>query len=161
MSNFEYDYLEGRYFDWGRKDCLALFRDLYRDQFGIEITDYARPTNWNSEMIDLIRACYEREGFDMIPRDQMKAKDLRIGDVACIAVGSGVANHFAVFVGDNKIVHHKANTFSNSELFRDFWKGSTAFYLRHPDVPDMTPVRPDVDLGELVRASKAFKVPNS
>ena len=155
----EYQHLEGRAFKWGEADCLALFRDLYFDNWGIKIRDYARPTHWDSRSIDLIRACYEREGFDMIPRDSMKPNDLRPGDVACIAVGSPIPNHFAVYVGDNMIVHHKANAMSSSELFRDFWRGYTSFYLRSPFVPDMRPKYPDVELGDLIRESRSFQAP--
>lgn len=161
MSPFSYEQYEGRPFVWGSSDCQALFIDLYREQFGIEVTNYARPTNWDADKIDLIRACYDREGFEMIPRESMRPKDLRPGDVACVAIGASRANHFAVYVGDNKIVHHKANCFSSSELFRDFWKHRTSYYLRHPKVPDMRPQYPDVDIRDLIGAARSFKVPSA
>ena len=149
-----YDHLIGRSFAWGTADCLALFRDLYFDNWGISVTNYARPTNWQSDKIDLIRACYAREGFKLFAPDNI---DLRPGDVACVAIGASKPNHFAVYIGDNRIVHHKANTFSNIETFRDYWRNQTSFYLRHPDVPDMTPQYPDVDFGDLLRESRTFK----
>lgn len=152
----KFEHLIGRPFAWGVTDCAALLRQFYLDNYSIELTDYARPTYWDSNTIDIIRAIYEREGFTMIPRDEMKAKDLRVGDIACVAVGSPVPNHFAIYVGDNTIVHHKANTFSSSELFRDFWRNQTSFYLRHPLVPDSTIKYPDVDIGDLIRAGQVF-----
>ena len=144
-----YDHLLGRPFRTVG-DCLALFRDFYADNFGIHITDYACPHDWSSDKIDLMRLCYEREGFDMIT--DWKVKDLRPGDVLCVAIGEQNPNHFVIFVGDDTIIHHLYGKISRSEPFRDFWRNQTCFILRHPDVPDLRPVYPDVDLGSLIDA---------
>ena len=146
----EHEHLIGRPFRWGVSDCLSLFRDFYRDNFGIEITDYARPTDWDSGKLDLMRLCYEREGFDLI--SDWRAQDLRPGDVLCIVIGSTAPNHFAIFLGDNSIIHHLYGRFSSVEPYRDFWRNSAAFVLRHPQVPDLRPQLPDTDIGSLLRA---------
>lgn len=153
----KYEHLVGLPFEWGVRDCLAMFRNLYWDNWQIPITDYARPDDWAGRSADLIRMTYAREGFSMISKEAMPRSALRPGDVACIAVGSSIPNHFAVYIGDNTICHHKTGTLSNTELYRDFWRGYTSFFLRHPDVPDMTPKYPDVDLGELIRAGRSFQ----
>lgn len=145
-----YEHLVGRSFLWGVRDCLSLFRDFYKDNFGIEITNYARPTNWRSDHLDLMRACYEREGFEMLT--DWKAKDLRPGDVLCMAIGESTGNHFAVFVGDNTICHHLYGRVSTAEVMRDFWRNSVCYILRHPDAPDLRPELVDVDIGSLLNA---------
>lgn len=145
----KYDHLLGRPFRVVG-DCLALFRDFYRDNFDIHITDYACPHDWSSDKVDLMRLCYEREGFDMIT--DWKIKDLRPGDVLCVAVGEENPNHFAIYVGDDTIIHHLYGKMSRSEPMRDFWRNHTCFILRHPAVPDLRPVYPDVDLGSLIDA---------
>lgn len=153
----KYEHLLGRPFSVGRTDCLALFRDLYMDNWGIKITDYARTAGWETKGLDLIRLLYEREGFIMIPQEQMTANELRPGDVACTMIGASVPNHFAVYVGDNKIVHHKAGAFSNVETYRAVWRGYTSFFLRHPNVPDIRITYPSVDIGELIRANRSIQ----
>lgn len=149
----EYEHLIDRPFLWGTSDCLSLFRDFYKINFGIEITNYARPTNWSSDKLDLMRLCYEREGFDMIT--SWKPKDLRPGDVLCMAIGESNANHFAIYLGDDELLHHLYGRFSSKEVFRDFWRNSICYILRHPDVPDLRPVYPDIDLLEILNARNA------
>jgi cell wall-associated NlpC family hydrolase len=144
-----YQHLIGRSFLWGVRDCLGLLIELYRESFGIEITNYARPTDWSSDNESLIRKLYEREGFQMIT--DWRAKDLRPGDVLCMAIGESEPNHLAIYVGDNKIAHHLYGRLSSEEPFRDFYRNSTCFIIRHPDVPDLRPVHPDTDIRSLLR----------
>ncbi len=140
-------------FRMGDRDCLGLFRRYYAEIFGIHITNYARPSDWESQTIDLIRACYEREGFEMISR--WRAKDLRPGDVLCMAIGEGNPNHMAIYIGEGEILHHLTNRLSCREEFRDFWRTLTCYVLRHPDVPDLRPTYPDTTIEELLRARYA------
>lgn len=148
-----YEHLVDRPFAWGSSDCLSLFRDFYETNFNIKITNYARPSNWSSDSLDLMRLCYEREGFDMIT--EWKLKDLRPGDVLCMAIGEQNANHFAIYLGDGELVHHLYGRTSTKETFRGFHRNSTSFILRHPDVPDLRPVYPDVDIRSLLDARNA------
>lgn len=145
----KYEHLLGRPFLFGVRDCYSLTRDFFRDNFGIEVVDYARPSDWSSDTQDLIRSFYAREGFKMIP--DWKVTDLRPGDVFALAIGESNPNHFAIYVGDNTLVHHLLGRFSNAEPYRDFWRNSTAFILRHPDVPDLRPVYENTDLGSILR----------
>jgi cell wall-associated NlpC family hydrolase len=147
----KYEHLVGRPFTGiGRDDCLKLMRDVYRDNFGIEISDYARPHDWSSDTLDLMRLCYRRERFEMIT--DWRPTDLRPGDLLCMAIGSSNANHFAVYLGDDQIIHHLYGRMSSVEVFRDFYRNSICYVLRHPDVPNLTPVYPDVDIASLLRA---------
>jgi cell wall-associated NlpC family hydrolase len=145
-----YEHLVGRPFVWGVTDCFTLFRDFYFDNFGIVIRDYARPNDWSSDKLDLMRLCYQREGFDMMT--DWKPKDLRPGDVLCVTIGESNPNHFAIYAGDNMIVHHLYGRISSADIFRDFWRNMTGYVLRHPDAPDLSPVYPDTTIGELLRA---------
>ena len=147
----KYEHLVGRPFTGiGNDDCLKLFRDFFIDNFDLTIRDYARPSDWSSDKLDLMRLCYEREGFEMIT--DWSIKDLRPADVLCVAIGESNPNHFAIFVGDNTIVHHLYGKMSRAEPLRDFWRNQTCYVLRHPSVPDLRPVYPDVQLGDLIDA---------
>ena len=131
----------------GEVDCFSIFRDIYRENFGIEIRDYARPHDWNSDRFDIIEAAYEREGF--VKLYDWSLKDLLPGDVLCMAIGRSQANHFAVYVGDNTIAHHVHGQLSRTDPMREFWRRSTVYVLRHPLVPDTRPERGVVTIQEL------------
>lgn len=156
IDDLKYDHLVGRPFTGiGRDDCLKLFRDFYRENFGIEIRDYARPHDWSSDQLDLMRLCYEREGFEQIT--DWKVKELRPADVLCVAIGEANPNHFAIFIDGDTILHHLYGKMSRVEPFRDFWRRQTCFILRHPDVPDLRPTYPDTTLQELLRARNSVE----
>jgi cell wall-associated NlpC family hydrolase len=149
----KYDHLTGQRFAWGLHDCFSLTRAFFDDNFGLKIKNYARPTDWRSDEIDLIRRLYEREGFEMITT--WKIKDLRPADVLCIAIGERNPNHFAIVTDHDTIVHHIYGKMSEEEPLRDFWLNHTCFILRHPSVPDLRPVYPDITIAELLNARNA------
>lgn len=145
-----YDHLVGRSFVMGVQDCFQLGREFFADNFDIQIPDFARPQDWSSTNLDLVRHLYTRSGFQMIT--DWTIKDLRPADVMAMCVGESNPNHFAIVVDNNQILHHLANRLSNVEVLRDFWRHVTAFVLRHPDVPDLRPVHADVDIRTLLNA---------
>ncbi len=141
-------HLEGRPFYWGSTDCFGLTRSFFDDNFGIEIANYARPTNWDADKLDIIEQLATREGFVKIANWSLA--DLRPADVMAMAVGSSAPNHLAVYLGGNEIIHHLARRRSRIEAYKPFWP--VCFLLRHPDVPDLRPVHPDVSIQELLNA---------
>jgi cell wall-associated NlpC family hydrolase len=145
-----YDHLVGIHFEPGVHDCFSLGRQFFVDNFGLVITDYARPTDWRADNLDLIGAAYEREGFEKIT--DWREKDLRPGDVFCMAIGESKPNHFAIYVGDNMILHQLLGRMSAAEPYRDFWRNCTSYLLRHPSVPDLRPTPPEHEIGSLLRA---------
>lgn len=146
----KYEHLMGRPYVPCEHDCYELGVDFFDDNFGIKLTPYARPKDWRSDNHDLIRELYEREGFQMIT--DWKADDLRPADVLVVAIGQSNPNHFAIYVGDNTIIHHLSGRFSNEEPYRDFWRNSTCFLLRHPAIPDLRPELPSTTIADLLNA---------
>jgi cell wall-associated NlpC family hydrolase len=142
----EYENLVGNPFQLGTYDCLRMVRDFYKQNFDIDIPNYARPTNWNSDTLDLIGLLHSKLGFEKV--DTWK---LQPGDILATAIGTSKPNHMVIYVGDNMILHHKTGAMSAAETFRPWWKMVTCYVLRHPDVPDMTPVLPEVSIEELLR----------
>lgn len=139
----------GRDYVDGRVHCYQLVRDTYRDSFGIELRDYAIPSNWNSDELDLIGMIHEREGFEKLP--DWSVKTLRPGDILCIAVGRSNPNHLLIYVGANKLIHHPLNQLSREEPWHNCWQMTACYVLRHPAVPDLTPVLPNKTIQELLR----------
>jgi cell wall-associated NlpC family hydrolase len=146
----KYEHLLHRPFLLGVRDCFALARAFFKDNFDIELTNVARPKDWDPNTLDLLRIFHEDEGFEMIV--DWKIKDIRPADVFCMNVGSTNPSHIAIYVGDGNMIHHLVNRPSSMDPFRDFWRSSTAFILRHKDVPDLTVVYPDVTIEELLNA---------
>lgn len=143
-----YEHLVGLPFIWGKQDCFELSRRFYFDNFGIVIRDYARPNDWDADMIDLLRHAPVREGFEIIPL--WKPQDIRPGDSFCMSIGSGNANHIGIYLGDNKFIHHLVNRQSTVEEFREFWLSRINYLLRHPAVPDLRPVKQETSIAELL-----------
>tara|TARA_Y100001001_G_scaffold163884_1_gene194229 strand:+ start:8704 stop:9183 length:480 start_codon:yes stop_codon:yes gene_type:complete len=127
----EYEDLLGRKFDLGRQDCATLTQEFYLNNFGIKISNYARPTDWDSKTLDIIGMSYEREGFFKVVNWET---DLHPADVLCMAIGSSVANHYAVYLGGNEIIHHMLNGRSVKEPLRGYYRNATRYVLRHPDL---------------------------
>jgi cell wall-associated NlpC family hydrolase len=151
LEDLKYEHLEGIPFTTiGDRDCYELVRDFYSENFNMDLTPYARPHDWASDKMDLIRNLYDREGFEMIT--DWKIKDLRPADVMAVSINEANPNHLAIYVGEGNILHHLYGKRSRLEPLRGFWRNHTSFILRHPDVPDLRPVYPDVDYMELLRA---------
>lgn len=148
--NLEYQHLIGRSYDPARANCYTLGRHFFKDVFGIELGDYAIPADWNASKLDLIGMIHEREGFEKLYEWDLKT--IRPGDVLCTAIRTTNPNHFVVYVGNNKVLHHPLNSLSREEPMGEFYRMVTLYVLRHPDVPDLRPKLPDVTLQELVDA---------
>lgn len=56
-----------------------------------------------------------------------------------MAIRSRVANHGAIYVGENKIVHHFYGSLSIEELYKGMWKNRTVAVYRHPLVAERMP----------------------
>lgn len=149
LVSLQFDHLLGRSYVPGSDHCYKLVRDFYRCNFGIELRDYAIPHDWNSDQLNLIEMIYEREGMEKV--QDWTLKTLRPGDLLCVAVRASNPNHFLINVGGNQVLHHPLMQLSRVEMLRDFWRMSTCFVLRHPAVPDLTPVLPFTTIEELLR----------
>lgn len=146
----QYEHLLGRAYEPGRVHCYTLVRDFYRDNFGFELGNYSIPNDWDPDKLNLIDIIREKEGFNKVP--DWELGKLHPGDIMCAAVGSQNPSHLLVYLGDNKLVHHPLMKLSEVSPMRSFWRSSTCFVARHPDVPDLTPERPTVSILELARA---------
>ncbi len=142
----EYENLIGLPFQAGKQDCFTMTINFFKQNFDIDIPNFARPTDWDADKLDLIPKLFPLAGFEKIDN-----WDLQPGDVLATAVGSSNPNHFVIYVGDNKIIHHKYMQLSTEEAFRPAWKMVTCFVIRHPSIPNLNPVYPDITIEELLR----------
>jgi len=149
MQELKYENLLGKPWVINEEDCFQIGRDFFKQNFDIDVPNLARPQHWDADRLDLIKQGFRKSGFELLSDAW---DDLRPADVLAMAIGSSNANHLAIYVGDNELIHHRFGMNSCKETLRPFWRMSTLYILRHPDVPDLRPVLPEVSLEELIRA---------
>lgn len=143
----KYNHLLGLEFVHGKRDCYEIVRDFYRDNFVIYLKSYARPHHWWEHGLDLYQANYAAEGFSVVDSPE-------VGDVILMAVNSTVPNHAAVYLGNNRILHHYMNRRSEDVMYKGLWKNTTCVVLRHKDA-QVVSNRPIVELDDLERSINA------
>jgi cell wall-associated NlpC family hydrolase len=126
-----YEHLVGREFVWGSDDCYGLLRDFYRDNFEIELPNYARPDDFWSRGLNLYVDHYYENGFRPI---DVHPTDWQVGDVFLMAIQSNTPNHVAILVENGNILHHLYGCRSIVELYRGKWRDLTIGVFRHKDV---------------------------
>lgn len=142
----KYDHLVGIPFKHGSTDCLGLVRHFYKDNFGIEIPDYARADDWWNKGQNLYMDLYPENGFYPI---DVPIRDWRPGDLLLMGIQSNVANHAAVIVDDGMLLHHLWGRLSTLENYRPLYRNCTLATLRHKDV-NIERVEKKVDLTSLL-----------
>lgn len=120
----------GRAFVHGDTDCYGLIRDFYKDEFGIELTNYARNDGWWNEGQNLYIDNFKKEGFYLL--DDME--ESQFGDLFLIALGCSVASHGAIYIGENKILQHVQDHLSSIDRYMGVFKNCTLARIRHKDV---------------------------
>lgn len=143
----KFEHLVGLPFDLDKQNCYQLLRAFYRDNYGIELTDYACPTNWWNGGMDLIMKLSSEEGFSPV-NDHPRL--WRPGDVIVMAVQSRVGNHVAVLLPDSKILHHLYGQLSCITPYGGTFRNNTMGVFRHHLVPP--PTEELVDFRDLLPA---------
>lgn len=120
--------LIGRPFVWGVFDCFTLSRDYYRENFGFLIADVQSYDYefWKKGQ-DLYGEWYAKAGFRIIDETELQKHDGLLLQIA----GSPVANHAAIYLGDNLILHHLEGRLSMRAPYGGYWQKHTRYFLRH------------------------------
>lgn len=118
----------GRRFKLGESDCYSLLRDFYRNEYQIELPDYARPENYWEHGFNLFSELYSKHGFEQISDSPL---EWQVGDVFLVCLNSEHPSHAAIYAGDSKILHHPPHRFSNLELYKGIWRNCTVARIRH------------------------------
>lgn len=120
----------GRKFEFGSNDCYGLFRDFYKNEFGIELRDYARYDGFWKDGKNLYMDNFRKEGFYLVD----ETEPLQFGDVFLIALGCSIASHAAIYIGERKILHHVQGKLSSIDKYCGVYKNCTLARIRHKDV---------------------------
>jgi proteasome lid subunit RPN8/RPN11 len=115
--------LLGRTFEHGITDCYTLFRDAYA-LAGIEMPDFSREDDWWARGENLYLDNLPPTGFYPVT-------DPQPGDIILCCYGGSVANHAALYCGDQRILHHLPHQLSKREVYTDRWQRMTHSVWRH------------------------------
>jgi proteasome lid subunit RPN8/RPN11 len=120
--------LIGRQFVHEVTDCYSLIRDYYQQELGIPLKDYARDHEWWRKGQNLYRELFDDAGFDAVALE-----NLREHDVILMRLASKVDNHGAIYLGNNRILHHPMTRLSCRDIYGkgSYWHKISSGALRH------------------------------
>lgn len=115
-----------RPFIHGVTDCYAFIRDWYRQEKNILLKDFYRSEEWWDRGENLFAENFKYAGFV-----ETSFKELQVGDVVIMNIGSDVANHGAIYLGGNRIGHHVTNHLSCKSIYGQYYIDRTIYTLRY------------------------------
>jgi cell wall-associated NlpC family hydrolase len=117
--------LDGREYIYGKYDCFSLVRDFYSN-LGIFIPDHIRLSEWleSDNTYSPYDELHQQYGF--IKVDEPKPNDIII--MKCTASSN---LHIAIYIGNNKILHHCINRLSCIDNYSGYWREVTSYFLRY------------------------------
>lgn len=124
-SGFSMDYV-GRPYIVGVFDCYSLVVDYYAREFGIKLNSYPRIDNWFRLGMNMFEENFKSEGFGLLLDEEPRA-----GDVFLIHSGSSIPNHVAIYLGEEKILHHTHGRLSCRDIYGGYWEKHTSHHLRN------------------------------
>lgn len=119
---------EGRPYVYGVFDCWELVRDWYRQELGHELPrlDNAPDGWWRTQ--DLVPALCQQSGLQPVTGDWQR------GDVLLCRcdMSSAGADHAAIWMGDNQLLHQLREQQSRVDLFSRYWQRAVIKAMRLP-----------------------------
>ncbi len=115
-------HLRGRPFDYGVYDCYTILEDAYH-LASIDLMPYVRQGVEAESQQQAFLINLPKSGF-------YQTQDLQVGDVILVSSG-GIANHAALYIGDNQVLHHAYGFLSRIEHLNGHWLKRIHGYWRH------------------------------
>lgn len=126
-SGFQMPYV-GRPYLFGTFDCYSLVTDYYAREFDIRLArmGHARIKQWWRHGHDIIEDNWRAQGLAPVTDGSFEP-----GDILTFAMDSEVANHIAVYVTGDIMIHHLVNRLSRNETLGPFWMSRLKHHFRH------------------------------
>jgi proteasome lid subunit RPN8/RPN11 len=119
--------LIGREWCYGTLDCYALARDWYKQEWGLELSDYERHGEWWHKGMNTFVENFGKEDFVSVGQDA----EPQYGDALLMQIVSPVSNHVAIYIGDDLILQHLERRLSSRDLWSGYYRKNTTHILRH------------------------------
>tara|TARA_R100001463_G_scaffold89397_2_gene144166 strand:+ start:834 stop:1553 length:720 start_codon:yes stop_codon:yes gene_type:complete len=126
-SGFKLPYV-GREWAHGVVDCYTLWKDWYKGELNIDMSEYNRQDDWWNKGENLYLDNFKNEGMR-----EVKVEDIQYADIILMNIESPVPNHAAIYLGENVILHHVTNRLSSRDVYKwgGYYHKMTAKVLRH------------------------------
>lgn len=109
----------------GINDCYTLIQKYYWQNYQVKLKPMAYSPLWWKEDPNLYVDNYRDAGFY-----EVQERELEVGDMILIRIYGDVATHSALYIGDDKIMHHMANRLSTIENYSK-WRSRMVTFLSH------------------------------
>jgi len=124
--------LVGRKFAYGILDCFTLVEDYYRDVCDIilKVPQWNKDNGYEWEFWDQGKNYYvdnyEVNGFKRVTDGTLKPHDSILMNIR-----APISNHCAIYIGNDKILHHLAGRLSCREMYGQYYRQYTTHVIRH------------------------------
>lgn len=123
---FEMPYLQRPYV-YGVFDCYTLIRDFYKREFGVALPNKFVEYGWWKRGENHFVEDFPSAGFVQLIDQEPKR-----GDLFLMQCEPGNPGHFAVYLGDDTIMHHCEKRLSRRDVYGgSYWQRHTTHHLRH------------------------------
>lgn len=128
-------------------DCFQAVRRSF-EPLGIEIRDYAFPSDFWDFEDNMYERLFRREGFYAVDMDNWVPQPY---DVLMVAGSTAVsfATHFGVLTEDSRVYHHYTGRFSSVDAFKGVWRHPLRV-IRHEKFRDQVAPEKHFDVTELM-----------
>ena len=120
----------GRFYQHGKYDCFRLIEEFYKKEKSIEFKYDNNFYSKSLEQMDIkteLYKFYKNNNFQLIENKN----DLKLHDILLIdAFGDHKPKHFALYMGQDKILHQPMFGFSRIENYCNFYKRHTDSIFR-------------------------------
>jgi proteasome lid subunit RPN8/RPN11 len=120
----------GRFYEHGKYDCFKLIEEFYKKEKSIELKYNQEFYSKSLQQMDIkteVYKFYTNNNFELID----DKKSLELHDILLIdAFGEGKPKHFALYMGQDKILHQPMFGFSKIENYCNFYKRRTDSIFR-------------------------------
>lgn len=127
VKNIEIDKYKGLPFEYGVNDCYSLIMNFYSQELGIFIPKIKNEEGWWERRENLYVKNAKDAGFLFV-------EDPEPLDILLFTFNSKEANHSAIYLGDNEVLHHVTNRLSTKEPISSFWASNLKYVVRHKDL---------------------------
>ena len=111
-------------FIYNNNDCLSLVEKFYKNEFKITLPSYTRNQNTLENNPSLFLDKMDKYGFRSINNN------IQYGDIIMTGYDK-YPSHLMIYIGDNQVLHHRYNYYSNIEYLSELYKKYIINVVRH------------------------------